>query len=141
MEAVEHRFSLYLNSRQNGQHAEPCHRLRGAQFLANTSRMVQRTTRLRVDKAPEVRPGNHSDLPNLARNDDDHLRTVRFLQIDRSGYAADHPRIELLRHKSMTVGRSYGFDEMIHTSLLLARVRTDWAAATPFVQWVRTHSG
>lgn len=92
MEAVEHRFSLYLNSRQNGQHAEPCHRLRGAQFLANTSRMVQRTTRLRVDKAPEVRPGNHSDLPNLARNDDDHLRTVRFLQIDRSGYAADHTR-------------------------------------------------
>ena len=92
MEAVEHRFSLYLNSRQNGQHAEPCHRLRGAQFLANTSRMVQRTTRLRVDKAPEIRPGNHSDLPNLARNDDDHLRTVRFLQIDRSGYAADHTR-------------------------------------------------
>ena len=47
---------------------------------------------LRVDKAPEIRPGNHSDLPNLARNDDDHLRTVRFLQIDRSGYAADHTR-------------------------------------------------
>jgi len=63
------------------------------------------------------------------------------LKTSPRGYAADHPRIELLRHKSMTVGRSYGFDEMIHTSLLLARVRTDWAAATPFVQWVRTHSG
>ena len=63
------------------------------------------------------------------------------LKTSPRGYEADHPRIELLRHKSMTVGRSYGFDEMIHTSLLLARVRTDWAAATPFVQWVRTHSG
>jgi len=63
------------------------------------------------------------------------------LKTSPRGYAADHPRIELLRHKAMTVGRSYGFDEMIHTSLLLARVRTDWAAATPFVQWVRTHSG
>ena len=63
------------------------------------------------------------------------------LKTSPRGYAVDHPRIELLRHKAMTVGRSYGFDEMIHTSLLLARVRTDWAAATPFVQWVRTHSG
>ncbi|CAJ0557617.1 unnamed protein product, partial [Mesorhabditis spiculigera] len=32
------------------------------------------------------------DLPNLARNDDDHLRTLRVLQIDRPGYAADHTR-------------------------------------------------
>ena len=63
------------------------------------------------------------------------------LKTSPRGYAVDPPRIELLRHKAMTVGRSYGFDEMIHTSLLLARVRTDWAAATPFVQWVRTHSG
>jgi len=63
------------------------------------------------------------------------------LKTSPMGYAADHPRIELLRHKAMTVGRSYGFDEMVHTPQLLARVRTDWAAATAFVQWVRTHSG
>ena len=25
------------------------------------------------------------------------------------GYAADHPRIDLLRHRSMTIGKSYGF--------------------------------
>jgi len=63
------------------------------------------------------------------------------LKTSPRGYAADHPRIELLRHKSMTVGRSYGFDEMIHTPQLLARVRTDWEAARPFVQWLRIHSG
>ncbi len=63
------------------------------------------------------------------------------LKTSPRGYAADHPRIELLRHKAMTVGRSYGFDEMVHTAELLARVRTDWAAATPFVRWLRTHSG
>lgn len=63
------------------------------------------------------------------------------LKTSPRGYAVDHPRIELLRHKAMTVGRSYGFDEMIHTPQLLARVRTDWEAARPFVQWLRIHSG
>ena len=52
------------------------------------------------------------------------------------GYAADHPRLDLLRHKSLYVGRGYGFDEVIHTSALLGRVRRDWRAARPLVEWV-----
>ncbi len=32
------------------------------------------------------------------------------------GYDADHPRIDLLRHKSMTLGKSYGFEPVIHTA-------------------------
>ena len=31
------------------------------------------------------------------------------------GYDADHPRIDLLRHKSLTLGKSYGFEPVIHT--------------------------
>jgi uncharacterized protein (TIGR02453 family) len=56
------------------------------------------------------------------------------------GYAADHPRIDLLRHRSMTMGRSYGFDPVIHTPELLDRVRADWHAARPFVTWVATNA-
>ncbi len=56
------------------------------------------------------------------------------------GYAADHPRIELLRHKSLTLAKSYGFDEVIHTPKLLAMVRADWRAARPFVEWVGTYA-
>ncbi len=52
------------------------------------------------------------------------------------GYDADHPRIELLRHKSMTLGRSYGFEPFIHTDELLEQVRKDWREVTPFVEWV-----
>ncbi len=52
------------------------------------------------------------------------------------GYDADHPRIELLRHKSMTLGKSYGFEPIIHSPALLDRVRSDWREATPFVEWV-----
>ena len=54
------------------------------------------------------------------------------------GYDADHPRIDLLRHKSMTLGRSYGFEPVIHTAELLDLVRKDWRALRSFVDWV-TH--
>jgi uncharacterized protein (TIGR02453 family) len=54
------------------------------------------------------------------------------------GYAKDHPRINLLRHRSMTLTRSYGFAPLIHSSDLLEAVRSDWRAARPFVDWVRS---
>jgi uncharacterized protein (TIGR02453 family) len=52
------------------------------------------------------------------------------------GYDADHPRIDLLRHKSMTLGRSYGFEPVIHTAELLDLVRKDWRSLRSFVDWV-----
>jgi len=57
------------------------------------------------------------------------------------GYDAGHPRIGLLRHKSMTLGRSYGFEPIIHTAELLDRVRADWRAGSAFVQWVTDNAG
>jgi uncharacterized protein (TIGR02453 family) len=57
------------------------------------------------------------------------------------GYDTDHPRIELLRHRSMTLGRSYGFEPVIHTAELLDLVRKDWRAARPFVEWVADNAG
>ncbi len=56
------------------------------------------------------------------------------------GYDASHPRIDLLRHKSMTLGRSYGFEPMIHTPQLLTRVRKDWRQGRPFLDWVSAHA-
>ncbi len=61
------------------------------------------------------------------------------LKTTPKGYAADHPRIDLLRHKSMTLGKSYGFDEVIHTPKVLTMVRGDWRAARPFVEWISRH--
>jgi uncharacterized protein (TIGR02453 family) len=57
------------------------------------------------------------------------------------GYDVDHPRIDLLRHKSLTAGRGYGFDEVIHTPALVDRVRADWRALRPLVEWVVAHTG
>ncbi|WP_309221982.1 DUF2461 domain-containing protein [Aeromicrobium sp. S22] len=51
------------------------------------------------------------------------------------GYDVEHPRIDLLRHKSMNVGKSYGFEPVIHTPELVDRVRADWREVTPLVEW------
>ncbi len=55
------------------------------------------------------------------------------------GWPKDHPRIELLRHRALTVLRGYGFDEVIDQPGLVDRVRADWRAVTPLVDWVVRH--
>jgi hypothetical protein len=41
----------------------------------------------------------------------------------------------------MTLGKSYGFEPVIHTAELLDLVRGDWRAATPFVEWIGANVG
>ncbi len=62
------------------------------------------------------------------------------LKTSPRGYDGDHPRIELLRHKSMTLGKNYGFEPFIHTPELLDRVRADWRGARPLIDWVLAHA-
>ncbi len=57
------------------------------------------------------------------------------------GYAKDHPRIDLLRYTTMAVGKSYGFEKLIHTPALLDRVREDWRDLRPLVEWVAARVG
>jgi uncharacterized protein (TIGR02453 family) len=57
------------------------------------------------------------------------------------GYDADHPRIELLRRKQLFVGQTYGFEPWIHTAELADRVRADWKAIRPVVDWLDTAMG
>jgi uncharacterized protein (TIGR02453 family) len=64
------------------------------------------------------------------------IRGVQLKTTPR-GYAADHPRIDLLRYKSMALGKSYGFEKLIHTPELLDRVRDDWRTLRPLVEWIR----
>jgi uncharacterized protein (TIGR02453 family) len=109
--------------------------------------------------APGVRVGGgyyHAGGPDLARIrtaiDTEHsgqeleriverLRKDGFeirgeqLKTSPRGYDADHPRIDLLRYKSMALGKSYGF-ENLHTPTLADRIRDDWRALRPLVEWV-----
>ncbi len=52
------------------------------------------------------------------------------------GYDKDHKRVDLLRHKSLHAGRSYGFEKVIHTAALLDEVRADWRALRPLIEWL-----
>jgi uncharacterized protein (TIGR02453 family) len=56
------------------------------------------------------------------------------------GYDATHPRIELLRHKSISLGKSYGFEPIIHTPALQEEIRHAWRATTPLLDWVTTNT-
>ena len=57
------------------------------------------------------------------------------------GYDADHPRTELLRHKSITWGKDYGFAPFIHSAELLTLVRKDWRQGRPFLDWIGQYGG
>jgi uncharacterized protein (TIGR02453 family) len=109
--------------------------------------------------APGLRVGGgyyHAGGPDLSRIrtaiDTDHsgeelVRIVRALESDGfevrgeqlkttpRGFSADHPRIDLLRYKSMALGKSYGF-ENLNTPDVLERVRDDWRTLRPLVDWV-----
>ena len=58
------------------------------------------------------------------------------LKTSPRGYSADHPRIELLRHKQLLAGRPYGFESDAIDAGLLDRVREDWRALRPLVTWL-----
>lgn len=61
------------------------------------------------------------------------------LKTSPRGYDADHPRIELLRHRSLVVRRDHGFAPVIHTPEALELVREDWRALRPLVEWAQRH--
>ena len=61
------------------------------------------------------------------------------LKTSPRGYDADHPRIELLRHKQLFAGKSFGFDGLDSPDVL-DRVRIDWRALRPLVEWVAANA-
>ncbi|HEY0904569.1 MAG TPA: DUF2461 domain-containing protein [Marmoricola sp.] len=60
------------------------------------------------------------------------------LKTSPRGYDTTHPRIDLLRHRSLFLGHQHGFDPLIHTPALAGAVRKDWRALRPLVDWLAT---
>lgn len=57
------------------------------------------------------------------------------------GYAKDHPRIELLRRKSLALGTSRSISDGIGREEALAFVSGVWQAAAPVTGWLDAHVG
>ncbi|MFD4467361.1 DUF2461 domain-containing protein [Rhodococcus sp. NPDC058505] len=52
------------------------------------------------------------------------------------GYRADHPRIELLRHRTLTAGLLFTSPDWIDSPRTLREVREAWGAMRPLVDWL-----
>lgn len=57
------------------------------------------------------------------------------------GIAADHPRLELLRHTSLSARRDWGLPAWMATPRALDEVRSAWDGVRPLVEWLGTHVG
>lgn len=55
------------------------------------------------------------------------------------GYAADHPRLDLLRCRSLMVFRRYGAPDWLATPAALDEVRACWRAVRPLADWAGAH--
>ncbi len=57
------------------------------------------------------------------------------------GVAEDHPRLALLRHRSVTVEAQHGIPAWVSTRTALTKVRAQWRAMAPLVDWLVDHVG
>lgn len=57
------------------------------------------------------------------------------------GFDAEHPRVELAKHKTLYGARRWPPDEVLHTPECLDRVRDGWRAVRPLSRWLDEHVG
>jgi hypothetical protein len=55
------------------------------------------------------------------------------------GHPADHPRAELLRHRSLIASRALGCDDWIHTAEAADRVLDAFTQLRPLTRWLVQH--
>jgi uncharacterized protein (TIGR02453 family) len=58
-----------------------------------------------------------------------------------TGFAKDHPRAELLRHKTLVAHRELGFGDWLATAKARGEVVKAWRALAPLNSWLATHVG
>jgi uncharacterized protein (TIGR02453 family) len=98
---------------------------------------VERMRRLVADgrtAAPLSKAIAGAAAAGLALGEPDLVRAPR-------GYPADHPRIELLRHRALVVSQRHPLAGWLHRPSAGPRIRRQLDAAAPFVRWLRERVG
>jgi uncharacterized protein (TIGR02453 family) len=57
------------------------------------------------------------------------------------GYAKDHARVELLRHKGLYAGRSHPWRKWVSTAEAKDRITADWQTLDPLLDWLDANVG
>jgi uncharacterized protein (TIGR02453 family) len=109
----------------------------GGGFHAHTPPQIERFRRAVDDEPSGVR---------LVRLVDELTATGFEIGGDRlktrpRGYPPDHPRIDLLRHRSLTVHHGYGCPPWLSTPDVAERVRAGWRTVRPLNDWLVEHVG
>jgi uncharacterized protein (TIGR02453 family) len=84
--------------------------------------------------APLARAIAAAEAGGLALNEPELRRAPR-------GYPLDHPRIDLLRRKALTVSHRHPLARWIHGMGAGKRIRSELDAAVPLVSWLRERVG
>lgn len=69
--------------------------------------------------------------------------TVDGEQLSRvpTGFAKDHPRADLLRHKTLVAHREVGAPAWLHTARAKSEITKAWTTMAPLRDWLQTHVG
>jgi uncharacterized protein (TIGR02453 family) len=84
--------------------------------------------------APLAKAIARGEANRLALNEPDLVRAPR-------GYSTDHPRLDLLRRRSLTLARRHELGKWLHGPKAGDRIRSELEAAAPLVRWLREHVG
>ncbi|MGQ0479764.1 MAG: DUF2461 domain-containing protein [Pseudonocardia sp.] len=57
------------------------------------------------------------------------------------GFAGDHPRLELLRHRSLYAWHRWPGDELLRQPSMVDEVAATWRQLTPLTEWLIDHVG
>ncbi|WP_031470710.1 DUF2461 domain-containing protein [Sciscionella sediminilitoris] len=96
--------------------------------------------RLRAALDEDRRGGELQDLTDRLVRKGWELRGDQMKTKPR-GVSPEHPRLELLRYRTLYVARSWEPDDMLHDRGLLRRVRDAWRQARPLGTWFLDHVG
>jgi len=104
--------------------------------------------RLQPDQVDRYRRAVDDDVqgPRLAGQVDELRRagwTIDGDQLVRTprGYAADHPRVALLKHRSLHASQEWEPTDWLHQRTALDRVRDAWRQVTALNQWLADNVG
>jgi uncharacterized protein (TIGR02453 family) len=96
--------------------------------------------RFRESVADDVRGEALAGIVADLRGRDFEIRGERLRTAPR-GYPADHPRIDLLRHKSLWGAVVYEPAELLHTGEVVDVVRSRWRQLRRLNEWAADHVG
>ncbi len=93
------------------------------------------------DAVDDDRSGPELETLVAAVRDGGYVVDGQMLKTRPRGYSADHPRIELLRHRSIVAWIDFGAPDWLGTAKAADRVAAAWRDMLPLHAWLDSHVG